>query len=303
MTRLLVATLALALMTTTANAAVLTWTGGGDGHSWNGSGNWSGGTRPGQTGDTLHITTTDTIDNVFRDAAGNRYHHGSTWRSIVNLNQGTIQTPTSNVGDRYEEGFESGSSGVFNIGDGNLTAGQPDAFVEIQGDGAWMFDRHGNGTFTVNVKVDGQLSAATSDGKLKTFSGHNGRKWVMNVQGGSVATVAAWNMSDGAGNDTNLLNLSLGGTVDVGAITVHTEIIDFADANLGNSFTADYGGSFANYAAVTAAIGSRFTSTGGGTLYVHHNGSSFTVDLIPAPAALPAGLALLGIVALRRRSA
>jgi len=109
----------------------------------------------------------------------------------------------------------------------------------------------------------------------------------------------AWNMSDGAGNDGSLVNISAGGTVDVGAITVDEEVIDFADTDLGNSFTADFGGSFANIAAVNAALGTRFTASGGGALQAVDNGGSFTVSLIPEPATM--SLLAIGAVALLRR--
>jgi hypothetical protein len=243
-------------------AATLTWSGGGDGHSWDGAGNWTGGTRPGLN-DVLHITAPVTIDNVYRDAVANLYADGSTWQGTVNLNQGTIA-----IGAR----FETGSNGAFNIGDGN---GAADAVVTV-GDGAWwMFDRHNNGIFTVNIKSDGQLNTAGS-GDLRSFNGLLNRRWVINVQGGSITSANAWNMSDGAGNDANLLNLSNGGTVTVGPVTVHEELIDFADSTA-CSFTADFGGSFPNITTVEAALGTRFTSSGGVKLEATDNGSSFTV--------------------------
>jgi len=245
-----------------AGGATLTWSGGGDGHSWDGAGNWAGGARPGLA-DVLHITAAVTIDNVYRDAAANPYADGSTWQGTVNLNQGTIA-----IGAR----FETGSNGAFNIGDGSGTA---DAIVTV-GDGAWwMFDRHNNGTFTVNIKSDGQLNTVGS-GYLKQWNAQLNRKWVINVQGGSITSANAWNMSDGLGNDANLVNLSNGGTVTVGAITVHEEVIDFTDNTL-CSFTADFGGTFPNMAIVEAALGSRFTSSGGLPLAATDNGGSFTV--------------------------
>jgi hypothetical protein len=135
----------------------------------------------------------------------------------------------------------------------------------------WRFDRHSNGTFTINVDSDGLLSGGT----FQTFGGHGGRKWVMNVNGGSVTSPNAWNMSDGLLSDANRVNISNSGTVNVGAITVHEEVIDFTDIT--GSFTANYGSTFANYAAVEAALGNTFTASGGGVTQATDNGGSFTV--------------------------
>jgi|GEM_PF-6976590 len=244
-----------------ASAAILTWNGGGDGTSWNQAANW-GGTAPG-THDTLNITTGDTITNVYRNTSNNSYQDGSTWRGIVNLNQGTI-----NIGARFETG-----EGTFNIGDGVGTA---DSIVDVTG-GFWVLDRHGNGTYNVNVKSDGQLKA--TGGTFNPYGGHNNRKWEINVQGGSVSSTSAWNMSDGAGNDANTMNLSNKGSVNIGAMSVHEEVIDFADQTA-NSFTATYGGSFANIGAVNSALGSTFTASGGGNLEATDNGTSFTVTAL-----------------------
>jgi len=251
-----------------AQAATLTWEGdgggSGDDHSWNDKDNW-GGTAPGYY-DTLNITTTDTIDNVYRNAAGNTYYHGDTWRGTVHLNQGTIT---------IDDDFCSGNTAVFNIGDGSGTA---DAVVNVTSGGYWQFDRHGNGTYRVNIKTDGQLNA-TGTGYFRNYGGHGGRKWIINVQGGSITSAAAWNMSDGSGYDANTLNLTNGGTVDVGAVTVHEEVIDFADTS-STSFTAKFGASFTNLAAVNTALGTTFKASGGGTLQTRDNSDgTFTVGI------------------------
>ncbi len=247
-----------------AQAATRTWDGGDDGHSWNVNANWDPDGHPGYY-DTLTIATTGTIDNVYRDGGTATYNHGYTWRGNVNLDQGTIL---------IDHQFESGDTVTFNIGDG---IGTNDATVHVTTNGWWLIDRHGNGAFTINIKSDGQLNTS-GNGNLRTFSGHNGRKWVINVQGGSLTSVAAWNMSDGAGNDANRLNLSNGGTVTAGAITVHEEVIDFTDTTL-CTFTAAYGGSFADISAVQAAMGTRFVSSGGMNLAAVDNGGSFTIEL------------------------
>ncbi len=252
----------LQLIAGLATAATRSWDGGGDGHSWNSATNWNPNGHPGFT-DTLNITTTGTIDNVYRDAGTTVYSDGNTWRGIVNLNQGTIL---------LQAYFGSGSNGRFTIGDG--TNGTNDATVNVANQ--WEFDRHANGTYTIEVKPDGLLSTVGT-GIFKSYPGHGGRKWTVKVQGGRVTSDNAWNMSDGPGYDANRVNLSTGGTVRVGPITVHEEIVDFEDGSAG-SFSADFGGSFADIAAVRSAVGSTFTSSGGAILEATDNGDgSFTV--------------------------
>lgn len=225
-----------------------TWTGAGDGTSWNDGANW-GGTAPGQTG-TLVIDTTDTITNVYLDTGTSTYSNGATFRGTANLNQGTIEI------DHY---FGTGpSGGGFNIGDGS---GTDDAIVNIVDGGTWEFDRHSGGTYTVNILSDGQLNA-TGTGKFQTYANTDTRQWVINVDGGKLTSEAAWNMR-GSGADDNQINLSNGATANVGAITLTNTEINFSDADVDNSFTASFGGSFADIAAVQAAVGTTFTSTNG----------------------------------------
>ena len=247
-----------------AEATDLTWDGSGDGHSWNDLLNWDTGTFPHATNDTLNITLAlpaDVVDNVYRDPGTATYDSGSTWRGIVTLNRGTITFPAH---------FGSGSNGIFNIGDGTLTGGLPDATVNVSNAG-WQFDRHGDGNYTVNIKQDGLLAGGT----FQTYQGSTGRHWTMNVDGGTVTSPNAWGISGGVLNNSNRINISNSGTVDVGAITVHEEVIDFTDVT--GSFTADYGSSFTTYSAVQAALGSTFTASGGGATQATDNGGSFTV--------------------------
>ncbi|MDF1754813.1 MAG: autotransporter-associated beta strand repeat-containing protein [Verrucomicrobiales bacterium] len=248
-----------------------TWTGSGDGTSWTDPANWDG-TAPSIHG-TLTIDTTATIDNVSdTDAtAGVRlYQNGNTFQGIINLNQGTI------VLDQY---FGTGSNGAFNIGDGS---GNGDAIVNIVSGGQWQIDRHSNGVFTINIQSDGQLNAIGT-GKFAAYKDHPGRSWEINVDGGLLTSESDWDMSDGPDDDVNHLNLSNGATVNVGAISVDEEVIDFTDTvpNPLSTFTADYGGSFADEASVLAAIGTTFTSSGGLTLQVTDHGTSFSVSAVP----------------------
>ena len=257
----------------TALALELTWDGGGDGTSWNSSNNWGGVAAPLYT-DTLRITTSDTITNLKRPN-GSLYGNGDTWRGIVHFDEGTIN---------LDHQFQSGSSGVFNIGD---EIGSTDAIFNIVNGGNWMFDRHHKGTYAINVRSDGQLNA-TGTGRFVDGQ-YLERNWEMNVLGGAVTSEADWTINVESNAHPNRISLSLGGTVDVGAITVGAlDIIDFADDNLGCSFTAKYGGSFADIGEVRSALGSTFTASGdGGILSAYDNGgASFTVKVIPRPTVL-----------------
>ncbi len=257
-------------------AAVLTWTGAGDGFSWNSAANWSPSQAPGFF-DTLHITTAGTIGNVYRDTGTNTYRDGSTWRGIVHLNQGTLNLPSY---------FGTGDNGVFNIGDGVLTGGARDAIVNLAG--TWEFDRHGNGTFTLNILRDGALYGGTFLG----FGGHPGRNYVINVDGGLMASPNAWNMGADLA-DVNRVNISNRGTVMVGPLTIDAnDIIDLRDRTA--DFTARFGGSFANLAAVEAALGSNFiSSTGPAPMAVDNRNGTFSVGglLPPTGGTLPGGFA------------
>jgi len=270
-----------------AGAATLTWEGdgggAGDDHSWNDADNW-GGTAPGYY-DTLNIDTDDTIDNVYRNTVPNTYYHGSTWRGVVHLDRGIIT---------IDDDFCSGNTAVFNLGDGTGTA---DAIVNVTSGGYWQFDRHGNGLYTVNIKSDGQLNASGS-GYFRDYGGHSNRSWEINVDGGSITSAANWNMSDGSGYDANLLNLSNGATVNVGAITVHEEVIDFASYQTSGTFTAKFGASFPNIASVQNSLGSTFTASSGGPLNALDNGDgTFTVYNTPEPTTLLIWSLLAGLSA------
>lgn len=251
------------LGSTPVDAATLTWDAGGDGHSWNDAANWDNAgvdQAPGLS-DTLHITTTNIVDNVYRSAADELYMHGSTWQGIANLNQGTINLPSF---------FGSGSNGVFNIGDATLTAGARDARVNVGGE--WMFNRHGDGTFTVNVRSDGWLQGGT----FATFTGQSPRRYVINVDGGVMVSPSGLVFDDGTTTDINEINISSGGVVSVGPLTVGNEVVDFVDGS--GSLTAGYGGSFADIAAVNAAMGTTFVSSGGQLPQAIDNGNgTFTI--------------------------
>jgi len=271
------------LSTGQAFGATLTWDGLGDGHSWNDANNW-GGTVPAYF-DTLHITTTDVIDNVYRDTSNNPYTFGSTWRGVVYLNQGTVQTPST---------FETGQ-GVFNIGDGVLTNGQRDAIVELGG--MWTLDRHSDGTMNVNVRSDGAILG----GYFPGYSGHPNRKFEMTVAGGLVDS-GNWNFGPDL-SDVNKLLISDGGIVNVGILTIDAnDIIQFTD-NTG-VFTAKYGGTFANLDAVNAALGTTFLGAGGTFPEARDNGDGTFSVAVPEPAsALLLTLAIPAVAArLRRRT-
>ena len=272
--RVAVVTVVLFAVTAHLPAAVLTWTGNGDGTSWNNAANWDLNQAPVYT-DTLNITTSATIANVYRDTGTSLYSDGYTWRGVVSLNEGTVNLPSY---------FGTGSSGVFNIGDGTLTGGVRDAVVNVGG--TWQFDRHDNGTFTLNILRDGALYGGTFTG----FDGHPNRKYVINVDGGLMASSSAWNMGADT-TDTNQVSISNHGSVTVGALTIDSnDVIDLQDRTA--LFTAGYGGSFADLAAVEAAVGSRFVSGGGVALRSADNGDgTFSVGslLPPTGRTLPGG--------------
>ena len=254
----------------TATAAPATWTGNGVGTSWNDAANWSDSAIPSSTAE-LTIDTAATITNIYRDIGTTAYNSANSFKGVINLNQGTIAFGAIK--------HDSGSDGVFNIGDGSGTA---DAIVSFINGGRWIPDRYNSGTYTINIKSDGQVNM-TGNAYFASYSdgGVPDQDYVMNIMGGSLNMVSHFTLSDNQGDH---VNLSLGGTMTTGALTVDVDdVYDFADYNAGNSITATYGRSFVDAAAVTNALGTTFTATGGGTLKVTNNGGSFTITVTPPP--------------------
>ena len=107
----------------------------------------------------------------------------------------------------------------------------------------------------------------------------------------------------GSFNDVvaNLLGGSINsvGSVTSGLDSNASNFVSFQSAD--STFTAAFGGEFANLAAVTAALGDSFKDTTGYGLTAVDNGTTFTVSVIPEPSTT----ALLGLgglaLILRRR--
>lgn len=206
-------------------------------------------------------------------------------RDATSVNQGTINLP-SYFGTG---GYPAGADGVFNIGDGVLTNGQRDAIVNVEGE--WAFDRHDNGTFTINIFRDGALYGGTfrgvygrGDDRLRTY--------VINVDGGLMVSPDRWTVGPQAPH-LNRVNISNRGSITVGSVTIHDNVIDFLDRTA--SFTAGFGGSFANMSAVEAALGSNFvSSTGPAPMAIDNRDGTFTVGglLPPTGGTLPGGFAV-----------
>jgi hypothetical protein len=250
----------------TASAALATWTGSGNGTNWNDASNWSDSAIPSTTAE-LTIDTASTITKIYRDTGTSTYSAANSFKGIINLNQGTLAFGAIR--------HDSGSDGVFNIGDGSGTA---DAIVSFINGGWWVPDRYDGGTYTINIKSDGQLNMTGNAYFASYTEPALDQDYVMNIMGGSLNMVSHFTVSD---NQPEYINLSLGGTITCGALTVVDDVFHFADLNAGNSITAAYGRSFVDEAAVAAAFGTTFTSTVGGELQLTDNGTSFTISCLP----------------------
>tara|TARA_B110000977_G_C11001093_1_gene463851 strand:- start:180 stop:1091 length:912 start_codon:yes stop_codon:yes gene_type:complete len=291
------ATAALAFAASSAHAA--TWTGGGANDQWNNASNWSDSMIPAaKLSETLTIDTTDSINTVARVSGGSGYSGAFVLSSDVNFNKGTLS-----VAQLFETGGATlNDSVVFNIGDG--VAG--DAIMNLTAQ--WTFDRHGVGgafDYTINVNSDGQLNVSGA-GAFSTYANaSNVGAWTMNINGGAVNNANAWVVKDN-NSEANLINLSGGGTLVSGAITLDGlagERIDFADIS-GSSITIAYGGTFNSALDVqNNEMGNTITNSGGAAMTFTDNGTTFTVSTIPEPsvAALLDGCLALTFVMVRRR--
>lgn len=279
-TKTLLAVLAAsAIFAGSANATTIyTWTGAdfaNDG-TWQNDLNWSGGVAPDGVTDQLSTdTATDVVIFDSETAVGGNLPSnailtrnsftGSFKNPQIDLRNGTLNFVTNSF-DNW------GWSGITTmiVGDGNLTTS---AIANL---GYRNLNRDPNGIKTYVVNSDGTLNVV---GQITAFSFDGAKDTVIQLNGGSF-TVGG------------LINSNL--TNDPG---------DFISFNaVGSTFTADFGGQFADLATVIGQFGDSLVDNSGSGLLATDNGDgSFTVSVIPEPASL----VLLGmgslLIASRRR--
>ena len=274
----------LFLSATHAHAVIYTWTGLAADGDWSNTGNWDGNGVP--------------ADFV---AGGGLEFETSTSDRIV-INSSIANSPDTNVPALYAENGTSATPAI-DVLNGSVTFGISSdisgevvlvgAYTSTIGDG-----NAGNGTATLTYNTNswfhrtGGTMATTvnSDGTLvfndPTFSlsFNTDRIYEATLAGGSVTVL---------GEVTDILRNNAG---------AGSNWFDFTQA--GASFTADFGGEFADLAAVNSYIGTGnfFRSSTLLTLNAVDNGdSSFTVTAVPEPSAiLLSGLGAM-LLLLRRR--
>ena len=266
----LMRTLALLLATTTF-AVDYTWTGAVDG-SWTNAANWDGNGVPvdNQAGtgnaegltmiytDTVNFSGTTMPTSNAPDIGGNFNGNRDTPTMLFNSG-GSISFAVVGSGDGFWTNTGNQTRNILTVGDG-IGGGTEDVQVTLTSGNARLH-RHADGTHIFEVRSDGTL---TFDYNLD-FRYNANRRGVIRVNGGTVV---------------------VNGTVS--DLFANTAYVDFASvaaggaAAGGGSFTADYGGSFADIAAVNAAItaGTILIARTGG-LTATDNGGSFTVTHAP----------------------
>lgn len=289
MTLVVVSALGMVLGVATAGraATVYTWQSSGD-TDWNTSGNWDVGGVPvdeyaGQTGLNGDMTiifngTVMPTANVPGMAGVNGPQTYNT--PILDLRSGGALTVDYVGGNDGLWINRSAPETLLIVGDG--IGGPNDVTLNVTG-GLQLIRHTGGGPFTTVVNSDGKLVVQNE----LQLAYHPNRFAVLDVNGGTV---------DVGGNlrgvlytaiDTRQSRIEIAdkGSVTVGGVVSNFvrsgggpsyAVVDFRDPS--GTLTADFGGDFANIAAVNAAVGSTFISSSGGKpLAVDNGNGTFTV--------------------------
>ena len=274
----LAAALGLATLTiSSVNAATYVWTGAGaDSNVLAADDNW----------------TWDGVGAVTAPASANKLGTSSASDTIIFDSETATAMPTTNIdlvrissapvalpnfqllngSLDFNRAKNWGLGGTtFTIGDGDMTT---TAQANFNGSGIILKDVLSPVTYAINA--DGTLKVNGS------FTWTTGETAVVNLLGGSVNSTGA----------------VLGGLTDNA-----NNFISFQSDT--SSFTAAYGGQFADFTAVTSQFGDSFKNdSGSGALRAFDNGSTFTV-MVPEPSSFGflAGMFGLTLVMLRRRAA
>lgn len=160
---------------------------------------------------------------------------------------------------------------------------------------------HPNSTFTIG---DGDMTTLAQANFIATVNLARLGSMTYNINAdGTLQINAGFLWSSGSNN--MVANLFGGSIISTGAVTSGLK----ADANsfmsfqsAASSFTAAFGGEFADLTEVTSQFGVSFLNdTGSGFLSAVDNGSTFTVSVIPEPSSFALTMVALGGVLLRRR--
>lgn len=259
----------------TANAATFIWTGAGvDSNDLDAADNWTAAGVPAAgnklgTGPSTVGTSTDLISFDSETATALPTSNVDIVRIASNGTQlPNFELLNGSLNFNRAENWSFANT-TFTIGDGDLTNSAVANF-----NATINLNRFG-GLTTYVINTDGTLNIATN------FTWDSGADTVVQLNGGTV---------DASGTVTGLTNRA-GSFVSFDA--------------LDSSFTATFGGVFADLTAVTDQFGDSFTAANNWTLAATDNGdNSFTVTAVPEPSsfALLAGCFGLTWIMLRRRA-
>lgn len=266
------ATLAVAFMAASAQAAVFTWTGNGDVNDWQDTANWVSGSVPNSySGQLSTLSSSDVV--VFDSETATAMPAGSiltrtSWTSGGKNPQ--VQVLNGQV--TFSNNLNWGWSGIttFIVGDGDMNT------LAVADTGYTNLNRDPNGIKTYVVNADGTLKFRNN---LTVWSDAAAKDAQIQLNGGTVLFL---------------------GTINANLTNDADDLVSFNSA--GSTFTAKFGGEFADLSAVTAQFGYSFVDTTGTGLAATNNGDgTFTVTLVPEPASLAMGLLGLTMLAGRRR--
>jgi hypothetical protein len=289
LTGVLTAALAALVYVSSANASYI-WTGGaGAGSNWYDTGNWAAGLVPN--------------DNDANNPTDGRYAVGSEHAGmIVTWDSETAAHMPTAVLSNNKDWFSSGwhLSPATYVANGAINYGATNA--EFWGDGTAAIDLEvGDGDLNTTATVNMGWS------RINRFLKNAGNGLVIKVNAdGTVNQTVNLTYRD-AQTWVTTINLNGGKWVVDGNVTflstgnnASTRTVSF-DA-LGAAFTADFGGDFADLAAVTAQFGDSFVdTTGNGLVATDNQDGSFTVAVvIPEPASM-ALIGLGGLLMIHRR--
>lgn len=270
---LLRAALGLALLSVPAHAATIyNWTGGaGSGSNWYDTGNWDGGVAPGASGDRMQVTDAGDLAVFDSETAVGGYITPFAFNMLRSTSSGPYPPSISILNGTLNWGFSANQAigSTFTVGDGDL------------------------GTMaTLNLDNTIYLNHGTSSSK----------SYVVNADGTLALGADVLNWSSGGGLTT--VARLVGGTMNIsGAVNGNLTNVAGNYVNFeapGSTFTASYGGQFADLTAVSGQIGDSFKDTTGfGLAAIDNGGTTFTVSVVPEPSA--ALLGALGLLALLRR--
>ncbi|WP_083913014.1 PEP-CTERM sorting domain-containing protein [Rubritalea marina] len=274
------ATMACLCTSGITSAATYIWNGNANDQDWLNSGNWAGGSAPSSLSSP---TGPDNFDTIIFDGSNMPTANIPSFSSDLSTNASNLQFNSGgsfalDLSSSFDDGPISKTSRTWlTVGDGLGLAG--DVTVNIN-NASYLLRRYKDTTLNYQVNADGILNINSG----LTLYGDNNKHVTFTLNGGSLISTGSVDERFDIGN--NLTN----------------SYFQFDAA--GSSFTANYGGAYANFASLQADTNNNLRVGAGLALDFQDNGASFTVTAtaVPEPSSLAlVGLSTLTLLTRRRR--